>query len=87
MPRQVTFEASPGKLQEMVDSGINRALINQAGVLSNTVLNAWLGLSRKDNCHQIMWAPLIISQGHQWSELHQLLQPLRARKFLFLQAR
>jgi len=39
-PRQVTFEANPGKLQDMVDSAINRALINQAGVLSNTVFNA-----------------------------------------------
>jgi len=39
-PRQVTFEANPGKLQEMVNSAINRALINQAGVLSNTVFNA-----------------------------------------------
>jgi len=44
MPRQVTFEANPGKLQDMVDSAINRALINQAGVLSNTVFNA--------SCHQ-----------------------------------
>jgi len=40
MPQQVTFEANPGKLQDMVDSAINRALINQAGVLSNTVFNA-----------------------------------------------
>jgi len=39
MPRQVTFEANLGKLQDMVDSAINRALINQAGVLSNTVFN------------------------------------------------
>ena len=39
MPRQVTFEANPGKLQDMVDSAINCALINQAGVLSNTVFN------------------------------------------------
>ena len=39
-PRQVTFEANPGRLQDMVDSAINRALINQAGVLSNTVFNA-----------------------------------------------
>jgi len=38
-PRQVTFEANPGKLQDMVDNAINRALINQAGVLSNTVSN------------------------------------------------
>ena len=40
MPRQITFEANPGKLQEMVDSAINRALINQSSVLSNTVFNA-----------------------------------------------
>ena len=39
-PRQITFEANPDKLQEMVDSAINRALINQSGVLSNTVFNA-----------------------------------------------
>ena len=39
-PRQVTFEVNPDKLQDMVDSAINRALINQAGVLSNTVFNA-----------------------------------------------
>ena len=39
MPRQVTFEANLGKLQDMVDSAINRALINQSGVLSNTVFN------------------------------------------------
>jgi len=40
MPRHITFEANPGKLQEMVDGAVNRALINQAGVLSNTVFNA-----------------------------------------------
>jgi len=40
MPRQITFEANPGKLQEMVDSAINRALINQSSMLSNTVFNA-----------------------------------------------
>jgi len=39
MPRQITFEANPGKLQEMVDSAINPALINQSSVLSNTVFN------------------------------------------------
>ena len=38
--RQITFEANPGKLQDMVDNAINRALINQAGVLTNTVFNA-----------------------------------------------
>jgi len=40
MPRQITFESNPGKLQEMVDRAVNRALINQSGVLSNTVFNA-----------------------------------------------
>ena len=39
MPRQITFDANPGKLQEMVDSAINRALNNQSGVLSNIVFN------------------------------------------------
>ena len=39
-PRQITFEANPSKLQEMVDSAVNRALINQSGVLSNTIFNA-----------------------------------------------
>jgi len=40
VPRQITFEANLGKLQEMVDGAVNRALINQAGVLSNIVFNA-----------------------------------------------
>jgi len=40
MPRQITFEANPGKLQEMVDSAIIHALINQSSVLSNTFFNA-----------------------------------------------
>ena len=38
-PQQVTFEANLGKVQDMVDNAINRALINQPGVLSNTVFN------------------------------------------------
>jgi len=38
-PRQITFEANLGKLQEIVDSAVNRDLINQSGVLSNTVFN------------------------------------------------
>jgi len=39
MPRQITFEGNPGKLQEMMDNAINHALINQSSVLSNTVFN------------------------------------------------
>jgi len=40
MPRQSTFEANLGKLQDMVDNAINRALINQSSVLSHTIFNA-----------------------------------------------
>jgi len=39
MPQQITFEANPVKLQDMVDNSINRALIDQSTVLSNTVFN------------------------------------------------
>jgi len=40
LPRQVTFDPNPGKLQDMVNSAINHALINHSNVLSNTVYNA-----------------------------------------------
>jgi hypothetical protein len=40
LPRQVTFDSNPGKLQEMVNSTVNHALINHSNVLSNTVHNA-----------------------------------------------
>jgi hypothetical protein len=40
LPRQVTFDSSPGKLQEMVNSAVNHALINHSNVLSNTIHNA-----------------------------------------------
>jgi hypothetical protein len=36
LPRQVTFDSNPGKLQEMVNSAVNHALINHSNVLSNT---------------------------------------------------
>jgi hypothetical protein len=39
LPRQVTFDSNPGKLQEMVNSAVNYALINHSNVLSNTVHN------------------------------------------------
>jgi len=39
MPHQITFEANPGKLKDMVDNAINHVLINQSSVLSNTVFN------------------------------------------------
>ena len=71
----------------MVDSAINRAMINQAGVLSNTVFNAVARTFKEGQLPQIMWALLIISQDHQWLQLHRLLQPQRAQKLLFHQAR
>ena len=40
LPRQVTFDSNPGKLQEMVNSALNHALVNHSNVLSNTVYNA-----------------------------------------------
>ena len=39
LPQQVTFDSNPGKLQEMVNSTINHALINHSNMLSNTVYN------------------------------------------------
>jgi hypothetical protein len=40
LSRQVTFDSNPGKLQEMVNSAVNHALINHSNVLSNTVHNS-----------------------------------------------
>jgi hypothetical protein len=39
LSRQVTFDSNPGKLQEMVNSAVNYALINHSNVLSNTIHN------------------------------------------------
>jgi hypothetical protein len=39
LPRQVTFDSNLGKLQEMVNSAVNHALINHSNVLSNIVHN------------------------------------------------
>jgi len=72
MPRQVTFEANPGKLQDMVDSAIDRALINQAGVLYNTVFNAVARTFKEGQLPPNYVGLLIISQDHQWSQLHRL---------------
>jgi len=40
LPWQVTFDPNPGRLQIMVNSAINHALINHSNVLPNTVYNA-----------------------------------------------
>ena len=61
MPRQITFESNPGKLQEMVDSAVNRALINQSGVLSNTVFNAVARTLKEGQVPYLMWVLPFIS--------------------------
>ena len=40
LPRQITIAESSGKLQDMIDEAVHHALINQAGVMTNTVHNA-----------------------------------------------
>jgi hypothetical protein len=61
LPRQVTFDSNLGKLQEMVNSAVNHALINHSNVLSNTVYNAVVRTLKKGQasshyigpaCHQ-----------------------------------
>ena len=86
MPRQITFEANPGKLQEMVDSAINRALINQSSVLSNTVFNVVAKTFKEDKYHHLMWAQPIIRQERHRLRLHRLPRPLRVQKLLLPQA-
>ena len=39
MPRQVTFDPNPGKLQDMINNVVNHALISHSNVLSNTIYN------------------------------------------------
>ena len=85
MPSQVTFDANPGKLQDMVDNAINRALINQAGVLSNTVFNAVARTFKEGQLPPNYVGPS--HHHHRWSQLHRLLQPLRVPRLPFLQAR
>jgi len=82
MPQQVTFEANPGKLQDMVDSAINRALINQAGVLSNTGFNAVARTFKEGQLPPNYIGPS--HHQHQLSQLHRLQQPLQVQKQLFL---
>ena len=84
MPRQVTFDANPGKLEEMVDSAISHALINKGGVLSNMVFNA---VARTFKEGQLPLDYVGPSHHQPGSQLHRLLRPQRAWKFLSLQAR
>ena len=86
-PREITFEANPGKLQEMVDSAVNRALINQCGVLSNTVFNAAARTFKEGQVPPSYVGPAYHQPGPRWLRLHRLLRSLRVQKLLPLQAR
>jgi hypothetical protein len=87
LPRQVTFDSNAGKLQEMVNSAVNHALINHSNVLSNTVHNTMVQLLKKDKCHHITLGQLITNQNWHRSILHRLPQPLWVQKLLLLQYR
>jgi len=66
----------------MVDSAINRALINQAGVLSNTVFNAMARTFKEGQLPPDYVGPSHHQPGSP--VVTALLQPLRAWKFLSL---
>ena len=70
----------------MIDNAINRALINQSSVLSNTVFNAVARTFKEGQAPHYMLARPIISLGYHRSQLHRLLRSLRVRKLLLPQA-
>jgi len=72
-PRQITFEANPSKLKDMVDNAIIRALINQAGVLSNTVFNAMARTFKEGQLQSNYVGPAYHQPGSP-----MVMQPLRA---------
>ena len=85
MPRQVTFDANPGKLQDMVDNAINRALINQSVCCPILFTMLWLELLKKDRHHHYMLAQPITCLGCHRLQLQRPLWPLRVQRLLLLQ--
>ena len=86
MPRQITFEDNPGKLQDMVDNAINRALINQSSVLSNTVFNAMARTFKEGQA-----PPLYVGPAYHQPGLSSVTAPsapptVAVQKLLLLQA-
>jgi len=73
LPRQITFEANLGKLQDMVDNAINHALINQSSVLSNTVFNVVARTFKEGQAPLYMLAKPITSLGCHRLQLHRRL--------------
>ena len=86
MPRQITFETNSRKLQDMVDNAINRALINQSSVLSNTIFHTMAKTFKEGQAPLYMLAQPMISMGCHWLQLHRRLWPLQVQKLLLLQA-
>jgi len=86
LPWQVTFDSNPGKLQEMVNSAINHALINHSNELSNTVYNAVV-----QNFKEGQAPPLYAGPAYHQPGLTSVSAPLApsavAGKLLLLQFR
>ena len=59
-PRQIVINENPGKMQDMVDEAIHRALIHQPQMMSNMVQNAVL---------EVMKGPA--GQGYKGPTYHQ----------------
>ena len=71
MPRQVTFDPKPGKLEDMVNTAINHALINHSNVLSNTVYNAVVQTFKEGQT-----APLYAGPTYHQPRLSSVTAPL-----------
>ena len=87
LPRQVTFDSNPGKLQEMVNSAVNHALINHSNVRPILFIMLWFELSKKDKRHRITLGLPITNQSRHLSILHRLPRSLWVQKLLPLQYR
>jgi len=70
LPRQVTFDSNPGKLQEMVNSAINHALTNHSNVLSNTIYNAMIRTFKEGQA-----PPLYARRAYHQPELSSVSAP------------
>ena len=82
LPQQVTFDSNPAKLQEMVNSTVNHALINHFNVLSNTVHNAVVRTLKEGQASPHYVGPAITNQSQHLSILHRLPRPLWVQKLL-----
>jgi len=63
LPRQVTFDSNPGKLQEMVNSVIDQALINHSNVLSNIVYNTMVQTFKEGQTLSLYAGPAYLQPG------------------------